>query len=51
MKDNFAFGATNTFGDTLTREAKNMTLSAATEDHRNAARAFVERREPEFSGR
>ena len=51
MKDNFTYGATNTFGDTLTREAGNMIASGKTEDHRNAARAFVEKREPEFSGR
>jgi 2-(1,2-epoxy-1,2-dihydrophenyl)acetyl-CoA isomerase len=51
MKENFAYGATNTFGDTLTVEARNMTKSGATEDHRNAALAFVERREPVFTGR
>ena len=51
MKDNFAFGSTNTFGDTLTREAANMIASGQTDDHRNAARAFVEKREPEFAGR
>ncbi len=51
MKDNFTFGATNTFGDTLTREAQNMIASGATEDHRSAARAFVEKREPQFNGR
>ncbi|MEO9253998.1 MAG: enoyl-CoA hydratase [Tepidiformaceae bacterium] len=51
MKDNFTFGATNTFSDTLTREAANMIASGTTEDHRNAARAFVEKREPTFSGR
>lgn len=50
MKDNFAFGATNTFGDTLTREAHNMTLSGGTQDHKDAARAFVEKREPVFTG-
>lgn len=51
IKDNFAFGATNSFGDTLKREAENMIASGQTEDHRNAARAFVEKRAPEFLGR
>lgn len=51
IKDNFAFGATNSFGDTLMREAENMIASGQTEDHRNAARAFVEKRTPEFQGR
>ncbi len=51
MKENFTFGATNTFADTLTKEAENQTLSGQTEDHKNAARAFVEKREPEFVGR
>jgi 2-(1,2-epoxy-1,2-dihydrophenyl)acetyl-CoA isomerase len=51
MKQNFTFGATHTFGDTLSREAENMIASGQTEDHKNAARAFVEKREPEFVGR
>lgn len=51
MKDNFVYGETNTFADTLTREAENMVASGQTEDHRNAARAFVEKREPVFHGR
>lgn len=51
MKDNFNFGATNTFADTLTREARNMIASGQTEDHRAAARAFVEKRPPKFVGR
>lgn len=51
IKDNFAYGATNTLADTLTREAENMVASGATEDHKNAAAAFVERREPTFVGR
>lgn len=51
IKDNFAFGATNTFADTLTREAENMVASMRTADHRNAALAFVEKREPTYEGR
>lgn len=51
IKDNFSFGATHSFGETLGREAENMIASGQTEDHRNAARAFVEKRAPEFQGR
>jgi 2-(1,2-epoxy-1,2-dihydrophenyl)acetyl-CoA isomerase len=51
MKENFAYGATSTFSDALVKEAENMIASAVTEDHRNAARAFVEKREPTFQGR
>ncbi len=51
IKDNFNYGATNTFADTLTREAQNMIASGQTADHRNAARAFVEKAEPVFEGR
>jgi 2-(1,2-epoxy-1,2-dihydrophenyl)acetyl-CoA isomerase len=51
MKDNFAYGATNTLADTLTREAQNMTYCGGTADHREAALAFVEKREPNFTGR
>ena len=51
MKDNFTFGATNSFGDALTREAENMIASGQTEDHKAAALAFVEKREPKFAGR
>jgi len=51
IKDNFAFGATNSFSDTLQREAENMIASGQTQDHKNAARAFVEKTEPVFEGR
>ncbi|MFN0095459.1 MAG: enoyl-CoA hydratase/isomerase family protein [Dehalococcoidia bacterium] len=51
MKENFTFGATNAFGDALTQEARNMEASRHTDDHKNAARAFVEKREPTFAGR
>ncbi len=51
MKRNFAYGATHTFAETLTFEAGNMIAASKTEDFRNAAAAFLERREPAFSGR
>ena len=51
IKDNFAFGATNSLSDTLQREAENMTASGKTADHKNAAKAFVEKRPPVFEGR
>ena len=51
MKRNFAYGSTHTFAETLTFEAGNMIAASKTEDFRNAAAAFLERREPEFQGR
>lgn len=51
MKDNFTFGATHTFSETLQREAENMIASGKTQDHLNAARAFVEKTTPVFEGR
>jgi len=51
MKDNFVFGATSTFGDALTREAENMKFTGTTADHKEAALAFLEKREPQFVGR
>ncbi len=51
MKDNFSYGATATFADTLTREAENIVAGMRTEDHRAAAVAFLEKREPSFRGR
>jgi 2-(1,2-epoxy-1,2-dihydrophenyl)acetyl-CoA isomerase len=51
MKENFVFGSTHTFSETLEKEAENMIASSQTQDHRNAARAFVEKAEPVFEGR
>lgn len=51
MKDNFVFGATSTFSDALTREAENMKFTGTTADHKEAALAFLEKREPQFVGR
>ena len=51
IKDNFTFGATHTFSETLQKEAENMIASGQTQDHKNAARAFVEKTTPVFEGR
>ena len=51
VQDGVATITLNSFGDTLTREAQNMIASGATQDHRDAALAFVEKREPKFTGR
>lgn len=51
MKDNFAFGATHTFAETLKHEAENFRKATHTTDHKEAARAFVEKRPPQFTGR
>lgn len=40
-----------TFEETLEDEARSQALAMETEDHAEGARAFLERREPEFSGR
>ncbi len=50
MKENFSFAASHTFAEALAQEARNMVLSGMTADHREGAKAFVERREPAFSG-
>jgi 2-(1,2-epoxy-1,2-dihydrophenyl)acetyl-CoA isomerase len=50
MKANFDFGSRSSFVDALDYEATNMTISGMSSDHREGARAFVERREPAFTG-
>lgn len=50
MKENLNRGENCDFGTLLDQEALNMILSGQTDDHRNAARAFVEKRQPEFQG-
>ncbi|MBE7419761.1 MAG: enoyl-CoA hydratase/isomerase family protein [Ideonella sp.] len=51
MKHNLNQAISGTLESTLDLEALHHTLSAATDDHREAAAAFVEKREPRFSGR
>jgi 2-(1,2-epoxy-1,2-dihydrophenyl)acetyl-CoA isomerase len=50
MKENLNRGATSDLLTLLDQEALNMRLSGTTSDHREAARAFVEKRTPTFAG-
>jgi 2-(1,2-epoxy-1,2-dihydrophenyl)acetyl-CoA isomerase len=51
MKRNMNAAETARLKDMLDLEAWNHTRTGMTEDHREAARAFVEKREPQFKGR
>jgi len=51
MKRNFNAAESGTLKDSLDLEAWHHTRCGATEDHREAAKAFVEKREPVFRGR
>jgi len=50
MKENLNRGENCDAATLLDQEALNMRLSATTTDHREAAKAFVEKRTPTFSG-
>jgi 2-(1,2-epoxy-1,2-dihydrophenyl)acetyl-CoA isomerase len=50
MKENINKGATIDFATALDNEAMNMQLSGMTQDHQEAAKAFVEKRQPVFKG-
>ena len=50
MKRNMNAAETASLKDMLDLEAWNHTRTGMTEDHREAARAFVEKREPQFKG-
>jgi 2-(1,2-epoxy-1,2-dihydrophenyl)acetyl-CoA isomerase len=50
MKENLNRSATSDLLTLLDQEALNMRLSGTTNDHREAARAFVEKRQPTFTG-
>ena len=51
MKRNFTLAETASLSDYLDQEAMLMTLSFQTEDHREAAQAFVDKRTPKFKGK
>jgi enoyl-CoA hydratase/carnithine racemase len=51
MKDNLDQATTSDFLTSLDQEAENMVRSARTLDHKEAVRAFVDKRKPTFSGR
>lgn len=51
MKENLNRAVNGELGECLDLEATHHIHTGTTEDHREAARAFVEKREPEFRGR
>lgn len=50
MKDNLDHAVTSDFLGSMDQEAENMVRSARTGDHREAVRAFIDKRKPVFSG-
>jgi len=51
MKDNLDRALTSDFLTSLDHEAENMVRAAGTAQHKEAVRAFVEKRPPNFSTR
>jgi len=50
MKDNLDHALTSDFLDSMDREAEKMVRAARTTDHKEAVRAFIDKRKPAFSG-
>ncbi|MEP5179662.1 MAG: enoyl-CoA hydratase [Rhizobiaceae bacterium] len=51
MKENMNLAVQGSLADTLDQEARNMVLAFRSEDHVEAAKAFVEKRRPVFRGK
>jgi 2-(1,2-epoxy-1,2-dihydrophenyl)acetyl-CoA isomerase len=51
MKENLNRAVAGEMGECLDMEATHHVHTSLTEDHRNAVKAFIEKREPEFKGR
>jgi 2-(1,2-epoxy-1,2-dihydrophenyl)acetyl-CoA isomerase len=51
MKQNLNLALVSDFATLLGREAENMMMTAMTRDHQEAAKAFLEKRDPVFEGR
>src|SRR3990170_654893 len=51
MKQNLNLALTSSFATLLDAEAEGMIMTGLTQDHRDAARAFLEKRQPTFHGR
>ena len=51
MKRNMNAAESGTLKPVLDLEARHHSRTGMTEDHREAARAFVEKREPQFRGK
>jgi enoyl-CoA hydratase/carnithine racemase len=50
IKDNLDHAVTSDFLDSMDQEAENMVRSARTTDHKEAVRAFIDKRKPAFVG-
>jgi enoyl-CoA hydratase/carnithine racemase len=50
IKDNLEHALKSDFLDSMDQEAENMVRSSRTSDHKEAVRAFIDKRKPVFAG-